>query len=47
MDPLYKPLTKQQKNDLANRGLKEFEYVAPNKWIDPESPNCIIINEFK
>jgi hypothetical protein len=40
MDPIYKPLTKEQKSDLERRGLKEWEYMAPNKWIDPDSMTC-------
>jgi|LauGreDrversion4_2_1035121.scaffolds.fasta_scaffold574540_1 hypothetical protein len=40
MDPLYKPLGKEEKEQLKKRGLKEFEYMAPNKWIDPDSTLC-------
>jgi hypothetical protein len=40
MDPLYKPLNAQEKEQLKKRSLKEWEYMAPNKWIDPDSTLC-------
>ncbi len=40
MDPLYNPLTKDDKIELEKRGLKEWEYMAMNKWIDPDSTSC-------
>src|SRR5947208_1563671 len=40
MDPLYKPLTKEDKIELERRGYKEWEYMTPNKWTDPDSPYC-------
>jgi hypothetical protein len=41
MDPLYKPLTGEQKQKLQERGLKEWEYFRFNKWADPDSAYCI------
>jgi hypothetical protein len=40
MDPLYKPLTKDDKVELDKRGYKEWEYMSPSKWIDPDSYHC-------
>lgn len=42
MDPIYKPLTKEEKEKLNNRGLKEFEYMRMANWADPESNACKI-----
>lgn len=40
MDPIYKPLTKEQKQDLEKRGYKEFEYMSMANWNDPDSRTC-------
>ncbi len=42
MDPIYKPLTNEQKVELDRRGYKEFEYMSMNKWNNPDSTTCII-----
>lgn len=41
MDPIYKPLTQEQKSNLEKRGYKEWEYWTMNKWNDPDSMTCI------
>jgi hypothetical protein len=40
MDPIYKPLTKEEKKNLENRGLKEWEYIYFPKWADPDNNTC-------
>jgi len=40
MDPIYKPLTCEQKIKLEEKGYKEWEYMTMNKWNDPDSINC-------
>ena len=43
MDPIYKPLTKKEKENLSERGLKEWEYLGIPKWADPDSVECKFI----
>jgi hypothetical protein len=40
MDPIYKPLTNEEKENLAARGLKEWEYFGLSKYNDPDSNLC-------
>jgi hypothetical protein len=40
MDPIYKPLTKNEKLKLEAKGYKEWEYATMSKWIDPDSTQC-------
>ncbi len=47
MDPLYKPLSNDQKSELEKRGYKEWEYMHMNKWTDPDSTTCMIILKFR
>lgn len=42
MDPLFKPLTQERKQELERKGYKEWEYMAMNKWNDPDSMTCIL-----
>lgn len=42
MDPIFKPLTADEKENLNKRGLKEWEYLGIPKWADPDSSLCII-----
>ncbi len=43
MDPIYKPLTNEKKAELNNKGYKEWEYMSPANWADPESASCKLI----
>jgi hypothetical protein len=43
MDPIYKPLSVEEKENLNKRGLKEWEYMGIPKWADPDSNMCIIL----
>lgn len=40
MDPIYKPLTNEQKAELDSKGYQEYEYFYHPKWADPEEPIC-------
>ena len=40
MDPIYKPLSKEEKARLEKRGLKEWEYLYMPTWADPDSTSC-------
>jgi hypothetical protein len=42
MDPIYKPLTAEEKENLNKRGLKEWEYLGIPEWADPDSTLCMI-----
>jgi hypothetical protein len=41
MDPIYKPLTKEQKVELDKKGYKEWEYMSIANCYDPDSITCI------
>jgi hypothetical protein len=43
MDPIYKPLTKEEKAELEARGLKEWGYFGMSSFNDPDSSLCIEI----
>ncbi len=43
MDHIYKPLTKEEKEKLEKRGLKEWEFMTMANWADPDSQTCTII----
>jgi hypothetical protein len=40
MDPIYKPLTKEEKEKLSQRGYKEWEYFGIANYSDPDSNTC-------
>lgn len=40
MDPIYKPLTKDEKVQLEKRGYKEWEYFGIPNYGDPDSTLC-------
>ena len=40
MDPIYKPLTEQEKLNLEARGYKEWEYFGIPNYADPDSNVC-------
>ena len=41
MDPIYKPLTEQEKQQLESRGYKQWEYFGIPNYSDPDSTICI------
>lgn len=43
MEPIYKPLSKEQKADLLNKGYKEYEYPYFPKSCDPDEPLCKLL----
>ncbi len=40
MEPIFKPLTKEKKDELIKRGYKEFEQPYCPKICDPDEPLC-------
>ena len=40
MDPIFKPLTNEEKQKLAARGYKEWEYFGLSQFNDPDSNLC-------
>ncbi len=40
MDPIYKPLTEQDKQKLEERGYKEWEYFGIPNYANPDSNVC-------
>ena len=40
MEPIYEGLSKEKKQELLDRGYKEFEYFIPPKYCDPNEKEC-------
>jgi hypothetical protein len=40
MEPLFEPLTNEKKQELINRGYKEWEAPHLSKISDPVEPAC-------
>lgn len=40
MDPIYKPLTAEEKDKLNKKGYKEWEYLYFPEWADPDTTTC-------
>lgn len=40
MEPIYKPLTKEKKEELKNRGYLEWEQPCCPKYADPDNIYC-------
>ena len=40
MDPIYKPLSQEDKQKLESKGYKEWEYFGIPNYADPDSNNC-------
>jgi hypothetical protein len=45
MEPIYKPLSKEEKEKLEKKGYKEWEYYYFPEWADPDSFKCKLINK--
>jgi len=43
MEPIFKPLTKEKKEELISRGYKEFEQPYCPKICDPDESLCKIL----
>ena len=40
MDPIYKPLTNEEKQRLEAKGYKEWQYYHWPRWSDPDEMSC-------
>jgi hypothetical protein len=40
MDPIFKPLNKEEKERVEKKHLKEWEYMSIAPWTDPDSLAC-------
>lgn len=47
MDPIYKPLSEEEKAQMDARGYKQWEYFGIPNYADPDSNVCKKINLFK
>lgn len=43
MDPIFQPLSKEQKEALNSKGYREWEYPYWPKWCDPDEKACKLL----